>query len=197
MDTPFLLLLITIALFIVYNCYNSVKFWLSATKVRSVVDNQIYTVRGINQEYSQQAADTLALIKLNMKKLIGYLNSSDNGVFQKNVDLLNYRYQPDQIIENILQSDTTFTLDKGEQMEFCLNTRVPGEEKIHDLNTLLFVAIHELAHIASITYDHTPEFKRNFTFLIKKSIECGVYRYQDYSKKSVVYCGIPITHNII
>jgi hypothetical protein len=62
---------------------------------------------------------------------------------------------------------------------------------------MMYVAIHELAHIASDSVGHTDEFKRNFADLLKKGIEIGVYRYIDYNKEPVEYCGIKLTKSIL
>jgi len=102
-------------------------------------------------------------------------------------------------MENIMQIDTSFTIDKGQRMELCIDTREPInlEPEIHDLNTLLYVLAHEISHCASITYNHTPEFKRNFQYILKKAIEIGIYKYIDYSKNPINYCGMKIEHNIL
>lgn len=175
------------------------KNYYAGIKVKSNIDNRYYLVRNVSTEYNQKAADTLAMLNTRIFKLIKHLKSIDNGPFQKNIDLLIYRYNPDELMENILQIDTSFTIDKGQRMELCIDTRETGnsDPQIHDLNTLVFVLAHELGHCASITYNHTPEFKRNFQYILKKAIEIGIYKYVDYSKHPVNYCGMKIEHNII
>ena len=191
------LVIVTIVLItcVIYILTNETYKLLYSVKIKSRVDNKYYTVRNVSPEYSINAADTLATLNKNVGILLDYLKANDDSFSTR---LLIDRYNPDKLSENILQIDTTFTIDKG-PIEFCLDSRDPTQNtnEIHDINTLTYVIIHELAHLASVTYNHTPEFKRNFAFLVKKSIECGIYKYQDYSKQSVDYCGISIKHSII
>lgn len=179
-----------------YLMFIEIKKWCSSIYIKSNIDNRYYLVRNVNETYNQQASDTLAILNLNNQKLIEHLKGSDNGEYQTNVDLLIYRYNPETLMENILQHDTSFTINKGEKVEFCLDSR-KGDNKIHDINTLIFVNLHELAHTASITNGHNTEFKRNFAYLLKKAIEIGIYKYIDYSKKSVEYCGMEIKNSIL
>lgn len=182
---------------IIYHLFYEFKKMYYSTRVLSKIDNKYYLVRNVNKTYNQQAADTLAKLNVNIQKLIKHLNSIDSKQFKKNVDLLNYRFNPNTLIENILKIDTSFTINKGESMEFCLDKPHTPDFVDTDFNTLIYVALHEISHTASITYDHTPEFKRNFAFIVDNAIKCGIYRYQDYSKFPAEHCGIPIKHNII
>ena len=67
--------------------------------------------------------------------------------------------------------------------------------KLIDINTLTFVAIHELAHIASTQVGHGDEFWNNFKFLLVRAKENNIYKPQDYKKKPEKYCGMEITDN--
>ena len=40
----------------------------------------------------------------------------------------------------------------------------------------MFVAIHELAHIASETIGHNDEFWNNFKFLLDNAVEIKIYK---------------------
>lgn len=85
-------------------------------------------------------------------------------------------------------SGTTFTLDK-KYIFLCLNTK--------NKNTLMYVAIHELAHIISKSYGHNNEFISNFQSLIKKAIDLGIYQYQDYSASPEKYCNMTLNTMIL
>ena len=69
-----------------------------------------------------------------------------------------------------------------------------GHEPI-DLNTLTFVAIHELSHIATVSRGHTEEFWRNMQFLVKEAERCGIYKVVNYKEMPQTYCGMTITSN--
>jgi len=91
--------------------------------------------------------------------------------------------------------NTSFTINKGELMSLCLRDVSPGRP-FHDYNTLMFVVIHELAHIASITEGHNVEFVINFKFLLKEAVKMGYYHPIDYSKSPFLYCGkVKVTNN--
>jgi hypothetical protein len=96
---------------------------------------------------------------------------------------------------------TTYTVDK-QNMHICLRTR-NSEEKIYDMNTLMYVVLHESAHLANYSPDgsaiigHGVEFKMVFRFLVEQSIKLGLYNYVDYANIPQPYCGIVINSNIL
>jgi hypothetical protein len=77
-------------------------------------------------------------------------------------------------------------------MVLCLRAKKDDNE-LMDINTMTFVALHELAHIATTTVGHTEEFWDNFRWLLDEAINIGVYIKQDFADKPVPYCGITIT----
>ena len=66
-----------------------------------------------------------------------------------------------------------------------------------DENTLTYVAIHELGHLATKEIGHLDVFWDNFKWLLKIATENGIYEYVDYSKTPQPYCGLVITSNIL
>lgn len=61
----------------------------------------------------------------------------------------------------------------------------------YDRNTIMYVALHELAHIVTKTYDmdeHGPEFRKNFDNILNRAQQLGIYD----PKLPVVqnYCGV-------
>ena len=80
-------------------------------------------------------------------------------------------------------------------MAFCVTKQKGNDEDLIDENTLLFVAIHELAHVANKTVGHDASFWQNFKFLLVNAKEIGIYIPEDYKKKQVNYCGMQISDN--
>jgi len=75
---------------------------------------------------------------------------------------------------SIRGSDQSFTEDKS-RMYLCLYDE---KGKYYDYNMLMYVALHELAHVISkqVDPDHkTQEFRDNFDFLLKRAAAKGVY----------------------
>jgi hypothetical protein len=62
-----------------------------------------------------------------------------------------------------------------------------------DENTIMFVIIHECAHLMTESTGHTPEFWTNFRKLLHDSIKVGIYHPQNYTKNPVDYCGMTIS----
>ena len=163
---------------------------ISHVYVISTVDGKSYKVK--NNRLAQECADALAVVNQRLLKLKAYVEGlNEKPVYAHRLS----KYNPDTISENILNLDTTYTLNKRD-MYFCLTPR-DDDIYVYDINTLMFVAIHELAHISSKSVGHTDEFKINFKDLIEHSIKLGVYEYIDYSKTPVEYCGVTIRNNIV
>lgn len=159
------------------------------TYVKSKIDGQSYLVR--NREDKQAAADHLAHIKENLLKLLDFLrkNHNDDPRIQR---ILN-RFRPESISESMASSQyTSFSVDKGEKIVFCIRSKDEKQELV-DLNTMMFVAIHELAHIMTTSIGHTDEFWDNMRYLLKKAIQVGIYKQVDYKENPKPYCGIKIT----
>jgi hypothetical protein len=67
--------------------------------------------------------------------------------------------------------------------------------KLIDINTLMFVALHELTHLMTESIGHKQEFWNNFKFMLKHASEEGIYDPVDYSKSPTDYCGLMIDDN--
>ena len=87
---------------------------------------------------------------------------------------------------------TSYSINKGEKLVFCLRSK-DGTDKLTDLNTITFVALHELTHILTKSIGHTPEFWSNFKFILKIAVKLGIYKKVDYSINPKKYCGMTVT----
>lgn len=184
MKTNEKILLIILILIILYQ-----EFYYSGVKVESRIDGKEYIVQ--NFKNKESASDLLAHIQHKINILFDYLRIK-HGQNESVRRLLN-NFNPNNISEGSLNSEyTTYTLNKGEKIVFCLRTKKDSKRSLHDINTLMYVAIHELSHIMSVSLHHTNEFHDNFKFLLDQSQKCGVYKYVDYSKNPTEYCGIII-----
>lgn len=158
----------------------------------SDVDGNKYCVR--ERTKLELAADKLANVNKNMKLLVDYCKNNHNE--KENVKRLCDGFNPKKITETLPTSEyTAYSENKGEKIAFCLDTEKNGNGKLIDLNTLTFVAIHELAHVASKSIGHTPEFWDNFKFLLHEAEKINIYQPIDYSKNPKKYCGMEINDN--
>lgn len=185
MDNSVVVVFLSIIIFIVLRKYWF--FYKKAEYVKSNIDDKYYLVR--NSDNKRAAADTLATINRRIKFLVDNLdeNASPQEV-KHNIRLLKKRNVV--LAENIYMEDTSFTVNK-EEMMLCLTPR-SGAEKLYDINKLMFVALHELAHVGSKSYGHGKEFVMLFIYLLKKGIDLDVYDYVNYHKEPEEYCGISL-----
>ena len=154
----------------------------------SDVDGKKYCVR--ERAKLELAADRLATINVKMYKLVEHCYKKYPE--RENVIRLKKGYNPSEIYETLPTSEfTAYSQNKGEKLAFCLDTKKNGGNLI-DINTLTFVAIHELSHIACESVGHTDEFWDNFKFLLEESKVIGVYNPIDYKKTPQDYCGMKI-----
>ena len=157
----------------------------------SNVDGDTYCVR--ERSKLTLAADKLARTNTKLKHLINHCK--EKYPKRENIKRLVNGYNSDNIVETLPTSKyTAYSLNKGEKLAFCLDTKRKGGKLIDD-NTLLFVAIHELSHIASVSVGHTEEFWNNFRFLLREATSLNLYKPVDYSKHPEEYCGMEITDN--
>ena len=193
----FLLIIFIIFIFItLYFIYNNLYKYDNLVKIKSPVDNDYYWV--IDKNDKLKAANTLANIKINMKKLVSYLQQNQNE-FPENMSYIKDLIKRTKTI-NIMETPqdekyTSYTVNKGERVNMCIRSKII--ENIHDMNTLMYVAIHEFSHVACPEYGHTPLFKKIFKFLLERSIEINIYKAVDYRVNQQSYCGMIINEYLL
>jgi hypothetical protein len=154
-------------------------------------DGNRYCVR--NREKLNEAANLLASVTNKCKQLVNYMKETHPS--DTRVKKLVAGFNPKSISETLPTSElTAYSENKGEKIAFCLNTTKNGDTLI-DVNTLTFVAIHELSHIMTTTIGHKQEFWQNFKFLLENAKESNIYIPVDYKKQSTEYCGLTINDN--
>jgi len=159
------------------------------TNVKSHFDGRTYVVQ--NKKDKKDAAELLAKTREKLISLVDGLKQKHKD--DDRIDRLSTKFQPDKISEgNEDSSYTTYTLNKGEKIVFCLRTR-DKNDNLHDLNMITFVAIHELSHIMTKSTGHTDEFQKNFEFILKEAVDLGLYKPENFRENPTNYCGIPVT----
>jgi len=156
------------------------------------VDGEKYCVR--ERAKLELAADLLANVTKKCKELVAHVAKKypDNEDVQRLVQ----KFNPNKISETLPTSEyTAYSENKGEKLAFCLNTSKKSDAKLIDLNTLTFVAIHELSHIMTKSEGHKQIFWQNFKFLLTEAKEANIYIPVDYKKDPQPYCGMNITDN--
>jgi len=157
----------------------------------SDVDGERYCVR--ERAKLELAVDLLANVTQKCKELVLYCGKKhpDN----EDVQRLLQKFNPTKITETLPTSEyTAYSENKGEKIAFCLEKN-KGKSKLIDLNTLTFVAIHEMAHIMTKSEGHKQEFWENFKFLLENAKDSKIYDPVDYKNEPQDYCGMKITDN--
>lgn len=198
------------------------RFTLARTvPVRSPVDGMTYAVHDAYPD-AAAAADMLARINRRVVALLRHLKRAyvrpDRGGAPalarrypgraRAVRRLLSRYNPDNVAENSPfdpEGDSAYSLDKGSLIALCLRDRPPrkgqkptrskGDGALHSIDTITFVMIHEMAHVAIDEVDHPPAFWATFKFLLLEAERAGLARFPDYRAEPVDYCGVKVDYS--
>lgn len=109
--------------------------------------------------------------------------SHDHPILNKvrdNFSILN----PEYARIPLQKGDSAFTENKR-MITLCLAD--PTTKQYYDMNTIMYVALHELAHVVSKTHGHNGEFKDNFAELLKQASVAGIY--DPVKPIPLTYCG--------
>ena len=159
------------------------------TYVISNVDNKKYLVRNVDDK--QVASDLLATICKRVNILIDYLDVHYGS--EDRIKRLVKKFNPNNICESTPNNKyTSYSINKGEKIVMCIRTK-DGLNTIIDINTLMFVLLHEISHVMTKSIGHTKEFWSNFKFILKVAVKINIYNKVDYSKEPKPYCGIKVT----
>lgn len=179
--------------------------------VESFTDQNAYLVRNLPDK--QSASNNLGKIRDNLKKTINFIINKINLAKEKeNYELTNedntylemqdYVIKIDKLFDNIIFSETsadsTFTsysINKGEEIVFCLRSK--EDDSLHDINLVMYVAIHEISHVGCPEIGHTPLFHKINKFMLKEAIKVNAYSYEDYENNPVNYCGMNLNSTIL
>lgn len=182
----FFVLLLVVG-YLVYDTYwNKEVEW-----VKSSVDGRSYLVRSLHDK--EDAANLLAHIRARLDQIVEHFSKTEPSD-PRTVQMLK-RYDPNNLSEGTDDVKyTSYSINKGEKIVFCLRSR-DGKNTLVDLNTMMFVALHELGHLVTESIGHTDEFWENFKWILEGAVNIGVYQDRDYKKAPQPYCGIKITDN--
>lgn len=201
------IILILIVIFLCFFTTYIILFYEENISVKSDVDNNFYLIRRGNNKgefYLKQSANILGEINIRITKLVDHLYSKykDDMTRMYYIQKLKQGYNYNILSEAAIDSRyTTYTIDK-QDMHVCLRTR-DQDERLYDINLLMYVILHELAHLCN--YDesgnpiegHGKEFKDIFYLLVVEAVKIGIYNYVDYTETPQEYCGIIVSSTIL
>ena len=177
-----------LSVLILFTILNKFKEDKDITTIISKKDNRKYIVRKLPD--AEKGADKLAEINSYILSLIKSLENKENNDYTGNVKTLINRYNPDTLSETGKDAEyTSYSVNKGQKISICIRNK---DNSFIDNNTVIFVVIHELAHVMTDSIGHTEEFWDNMKYLLEKAEEMKIYTPQDYSANPVNYCGMEI-----
>jgi len=183
---------------IIYNCY--LKYLQNVDLlIIEGIDGNNYYVR--NDDNKDEAVKILSELRENLKKLINFIeensaNDKEYYIYKDNINSIKNKIDEVIIKETPSNSSyTSYSVNKGEELYLCIRSKKTN--KIHDINDLLYVAIHEIAHIGCPEIGHTDLFFKINLYLLKKAIEFNLYKYDDYNNKPREYCGINLNNTLL
>jgi hypothetical protein len=167
------------------------RYYAEVEYMVSHVDGRNYLVRKMPD--NQEAADRLALLNQKLSKLVQHVSTA----FADNPDALRLakNFNPDNVSEGGMENGyTSYSVNKGERIVMCIRQR---DGSFVDEDVVMYVAVHELAHLMTAEVGHTPTFWANFRFLLREAIEANLYKVVDFAEHPRDYCGIKIGSSVI
>lgn len=154
-------------------------------------DGHTYCVRDTRN--LKESADLLAEAVGRMTEMVSHMK--EKYPRDERVKRLVANFNPRRVVETLPNSEfTAYSEDKGKKLAFCLR-RDKTKTKLIDINTLTFVALHELSHLMTKSVGHERDFWNNFKFMLKNATELGLYTAVDYTRTPQEYCGMTISDN--
>lgn len=168
--------------------------------IKSDIDGIEYMV---DQEGGFSSANVLAKIKSNLdlfkNNIDDYITEEDkkDKVIMESIKQFKERYNKNTVIceTPIKSNSTSYTINKGEKMSFCIRSK--KTKQIHDLNLLMYVALHEASHIGCKEEGHTELFWKIFKNFAEKGIKMGIYKKIEFYEDPHEYCGMEITSSVV
>jgi predicted metal-dependent hydrolase len=193
MNQYIIILLIIFILLVLYFLFKKNK---NVIRTRSEFDNKEYLVQNVPDR--KRAAYILGVINHRIDLFTKYLeeNMDNYPEYKKYIKDFCTKIPNRILMENFPGGNrTSYTVNRGQQIVLCL--RSSKTNKFHDINLIMYVTIHELAHVACPEEGHTELFKKIFIFFLRIAISIGIYRKQDYSTRPRFYCGMVISDNLL
>ncbi len=187
-----LLILVIFVFLLIYN--------INIINVETLDGNKFLIQNENNDELNNQKINLLNNIINKIFKLKKYLlNNIHNFPEYKSYILQldkNFNKNITKIYETHPKSkNTSYSVNKGEEVSICMKSKLNHQN--HEINLLMYVMIHEMAHFACPEIGHGDLFKFIFKKFLEEAVNIGIYNKEDYSKNPTEYCGMIINSSIL
>jgi WLM domain len=176
--------------------YNAVGGPSNTVRIRGP-DGHEYEMQNLPDK--ERAVELLSSVRGDLMKLYNHYKDNPNLAQDPPVARFLARFNPDSFVENSMSSqDTSYSENKGQKIVVCLRDKTqPPTYPLVDKNTVMFVMLHEMAHLMTETIGHTQEFWTNFKRNLDDAVRIGIYSPVNYARSPVSYCGMQITNSPI
>ena len=194
--------IITLLILVIWLGCGYVKWKDKTCNVSCPITNETFIVQNNKQEpewVRKEVARRISTLASKIDKLVIYMkanNLPDSIISNRLAERWHrIRTNPKGLRETGFgETSAAYTVNKGDQLRICVRDE-KSDNLFEDENTMVFVMLHELAHLMSKSYGHNLEFKKNFSYIAKIAVEIGVYKYEDFNKNPQTYCGTDITNS--
>lgn len=160
--------------------------------VKYEYNGKIFKLKPDTEKNLKDKAEILYELKKRMDTLVEYMKHN-NIPDSISANRLSNRFKNTELREtSLFETNTGYTLNKGKEIRLCLN-KIGNYD--YNTNIIMFVLLHEMAHIMSNSYGHNEEFTYNMDKIVKTAAKIGIYTPIDYSINPVTYCGTYITNS--
>jgi hypothetical protein len=172
----------------------------NAYKIHEDLDNPALAANTMDElnTIATTLIDTLTAKYIKDPAGLGNIKPDYRHIVQKGIVALKKNFKTANLEENIPArsgGDTSYVIDKGAVFALCLRDPKNNNTVESKMNNLMFVLIHELAHLFTSTFGHDELFWNNFKFLLQEAVELGLYEAADYKRTGSPYCGIVVTYS--
>lgn len=165
----------------------AVRLWTPMTWQQSSSGRSYYVKRAPGQEI---VADRLDELTVALKQL---LDGADD-LYPGDARISNVRARWNgRLAEVTSEGEIAYSMDKRD-IHVCV--RGP-DGYVEPKNTSMYVLLHEIAHVATDEYGHTPRFWLNFRWFLEVAEKIGVYEYEDFDAKQTTFCGHVLGNNVM
>jgi hypothetical protein len=159
--------------------------------VKARADGRKYLMRKMPDR--AKAVELMAALNARLTRLVRHMVAKYSD--DEDVKRLYQNYNPDALSEGGTEIGyTSYSVNKGEKIVMCLRQR---DNSLVDVNTLVYVAVHELGHLMTDEIGHVQQFWDNFRRLLKEAVDIGLYETVDYAAQPQPYCGISISSSVV
>jgi hypothetical protein len=169
-------------------------------------EGEWYDVYDVNGDAMSAAAILASVNEFNISFLRHlkdkYITNPSPYTSELRIDAVKFllsNYNQNKLSDNIptrRDSTTAFVKGKGSDFKLCLRAKDKNAKglkynSLHDLDTILFVNLHELSHLSIKDMDHSTLFWNTFKFML---YEAKMMTGRTIMVKDT-YCGLDVTYN--